>query len=221
MAVSHSGLTLYDQCPSAFQRRYLLREATSPREPHPNAARGSEIHADFERYLLEGGDLPGNGMSAWHSLLIKLRAAGATAEREFAFTKDWEICEFDADEAVIRGKIDAEYWSGDSAQMVDVYEWKTGKNYPEHVHQRSLYGLAGLLIYPDAPGVRIHMPYLDRPNERPTVQEFMQGQINSLKWIYERKINKVQPPQEYPMRQSWKCRFCDYSKKVNNGKCPN
>jgi hypothetical protein len=34
-------------------------------------------------------------------------------------------------------------------------------------------------------------------------------------------VNKTQPPQPYTPRPSWKCRFCNYSKVNNGGRCPN
>ena len=216
MALSHSGLTLYDQCPSAFYRRYILKEACPKREPHPNAARGTEIHADFETYLKEGEPLPAAGMENWHPLLKMLREKEAHAELEFGITKDWEQCAFDDDDAMLRGKIDAYYLDG---AVGHVYEWKTGKTYAEHAHQRTLYALAVMVMFPDLQSVVVNTPYLDQG--KTTVQEFMMGQLGTLKWIYERKVNKTQPPQDYPMRLSWKCRFCDYSKKANGGKCPN
>lgn len=218
MAFSHSGLTLYDQCPSAFYRRYIIKEVAPAQAPHPKAVRGKEVHQNFEDYLNGDAERIENEFAGWKGLLDMLVAKHASAELEFGISAEWGPCEFDAKEAMLRGKIDASYTEEGAAHL---YEWKTGRSYPEHNAQRQLYALAALCLFPEVDKVVISTPYLDMKQgpENPKRQEYMRGQLMTLKWIYERKVAKVQPPQEYMPTPSWKCRFCDYSKTHNGGKC--
>ena len=116
--------------------------------------------------------------------------------------------------AKIRGFMDNVY-NGDK---LVVHEWKTGKEYDSHSLQRSLYGLASLLLFPEYDDVEVITVYLDQKVNRPT--KFTKGQQLTYQWVWQRHINKTRPPQPYPMRPSWKCRFCNYSKN-RGGKCPN
>lgn len=214
MALSHSGLTLYQQCPLAFQKRYITKEKGVQGETSPALQRGTDTHQHFEDYL--NGDVDGLDPDhrKWDAMMAGLLQAGATAEMEFGLTKDYEVCGFDDEEAFLRGKIDACYVEGDT---VNIYEWKTGKQYPEHAQQRQLYALAAMAMHPDAKLVIVSTPYLDLGVI--TEEEFTPANQLTLKWTFTRKVNKTQPPQDYRPRPSWKCRFCEYAKGVG-GTCP-
>ena len=169
----------------------------------------------MEDYL-EGSLTLSHEMLRFRDFLDVLRKYQAEPERKWAFNQDWVQVDFeDKENGMIRGILDA-------ISLVDgvleVYEWKTGRKYPDHAQQRILYGLAGLLMYPEVEKCLVTTLYIDT-GEKPYT-EMLRSSIGEYKWIWERKVNQCQPPQPYTMRPNWKCKFCEYSKR-NGGKCPN
>ena len=219
ITVSYSGLGLYKQCPSAFQRKCVLKEPAM--EPTPESApalfRGKAMHAEIEDLLEGRRDSLHGDMKFYEQFLSGLRSAGATAENKFAFDHNWDRVDFDSEAAMIRGIDDAAILDQET-KTLHVYDWKTGKKYPEHAEQRALYGLAGLLTYPQAERTIVSHVYLDQRKTEST--EFHADGTEGMKWMWERRCNKVQPPQPYPETPSWKCKFCNYSQR-NGGKCQN
>ncbi len=217
--VSYSGLSMYTQCPSSFQRKYLLKEkvlSEPTRESAPAMFRGTDIHNSIED-LLNGKreDVHKEIQKNYLGFCTELKEKGTQAELAFAFDTNWEPLTFDDPTAEIRGYMDAVLCTDD--ELV-VYEWKTGKEYPEHANQRHLYGLAAMLMFPQHDKVRVIGTYLDQCKN--VENSYLRSQLTTLKWTWTRKINKTKPPQPYPMRPSWKCRYCNYSKN-QGGTCPN
>ena len=118
---------------------------------------------------------------------------------------------------MIRGIDDAAIYDPET-KVAHVYDWKTGKKYPTHAEQCGLYGLAGLLKYPQAERVIVTHVYLDLRQNAET--EYHRDGLVGMQWMYQRKVNRTRPPQPYPEIPSWKCKFCDFSKK-RGGKCQN
>ena len=219
-AVSYSGVSMYNTCPSSFHRKYNLREEGGPPptiETAPQMFRGTRIHGSVEDMLLHKVDKLDDEIQPYNGFIMEIRQRGAVPEVPFAFTKAWEICEFDDPLANIRGYLDAKLVEEEPQELI-VYEWKTGKKYDEHQQQRALYGLAGLLLHPEHRKIRVITVYMDQMENAETTYE--QSMVSSYKWMWDRHINKTRPPQPYPMRPSWKCRYCEYSKN-QGGKCPN
>lgn len=222
MAVSFSGISTYVNCPSAFKRKYVtkepvkLKDEVQQRKDAPQKFRGTDIHNSVEDYLLGKKNNIHHEIAVKYSLFCSnLKQQGAKPEMEFGFNAKWESVPFEDPTAQIRGKMDCTL---DIPQSLNVYEWKTGKEYDTHSDQRNLYGLAGLILHPHHEKVIVTTVYFDLGINRPTT--YSRNELSSYKWVWERKINKTKPPQPYPMRPSWKCRNCDFSKK-NGGKCPN
>ena len=217
MTISYSGESMYVNCPSSFNRKYNLKEVVKnppTRETAPAMFRGTDLHNSIEDFLLnKRNDLP-KEIKAYNDFCIGIRTLGAVPELEFAFDANWESVKFDDPIAEIRGFMDAVLVG---TELI-VYEWKTGKRYDEHSKQRSLYGLAALLMNPDYQKVRVITVYLDQQDLDETT--YHKHMLVTYKWMWGRRINGTKPPQIYPMRPSWKCRFCGFSKN-QGGKCPN
>jgi hypothetical protein len=217
ICVSYSGMSLYQQCPSAFARRYIWKEETLAGEGPPSAAaaRGTRVHKGCEYFLLGmEPDIPAEAES-FRGLFYALRdERSAIPEERFCFTDDWTLTDFaDKENGKVRGMLDIIYEHDGTCH---VFEIKTGKIYDDHSKQRNLYALAGLLLYPDAHTVRCTNLYLDGALQKSV--EIMRGQVDSWKYYWDQSINKCQPPQPYKTTPSWKCRFCPYNE-ANGGLC--
>lgn len=208
ICVSYSGMNLYDQCPSAFARKYIRKEETlGDGKPSQAAMRGTRVHRDVELFLKgEVEELPDEALG-FEDLFVGIRnEREPVPEKRWAFSPEWELVDFsDKEKAQVRGILDIVYSHEGTCYVMEL---KTGKKYEDHATQRSLYGLAGALLYPDCENTVVQTIYLDGGMVDET--QFMGGQIESYKWVWQRLINKTQPPQPYPQRPSWKCRFCPY-----------
>lgn len=219
ICVSFSGMQLYEQCPSAFQRRYILQEDTSHMDggSSPAAMRGTRVHRGVELYL-KGyeEELPEEAMG-FEGLFEGIRDnREPLAEESFGFDENWERVPFeDKERGRVRGILDVVYEDPET-KTVYVQELKTGKKYGEHALQRSLYGLAGLLLFPDAEICICNTIYLD--GAVVDHLEINRGQEGTYQYFWQRNINKSQPPQPYTAKKGWKCRFCPYNADVG-GTC--
>jgi len=215
--VSYSGIGMYKNCPSSFKRKYLLKESVAEptRSSAPAMFRGTDIHNSIENFLLGRCNDLHKEISSYLPFVTGLRTNKARPEVPFAFCSKWESLDFDDEEAEIRGYMDAVLVL---PEQLMVYEWKTGKEYDEHSLQRNLYGLAALLQNPDYDKVRVITTYLDQMRNVETT--YYRMMLDEYKWMWERRINSTKPPQPYPMRPNWKCRYCGFSKN-QGGKCPN
>ncbi len=218
MIVSYSGLGSYDKCPSQFQRKYVTKEHGAPYISSPAASRGIGLHKAVEDLINGKTDSLPKEIEFYTQFFTALRNQGAVAEEKFCFNKEWEPVDFEDHEAgMIRGLMDITMYIKTEKDS-NVYELKSGKVYDDHPHQRNLYGMVHLLNHPDIETVTVTGVYMDlKKNEATT---YYQNMMSSYKYMWQRKINKVQPPQPYPMRPGWYCRSCPYSK-GNGGLCPN
>ncbi len=151
-----------------------------------------------------------------------LRAAGAAAEENWCFTREWEPCRYDDWNRVwLRVKTDAHYLkvvkNGRARETtVHIIDYKTGKEYPEHAEQRSLYALGAFLNYPDAVKAVAEHWYLEAGVERKS--EFVAADLEKLQAEWTRRTTAMLNDTTYAPRPSDKCRYCHF-RKENGGPC--
>ena len=219
ITVSYSGLGSYNKCPNQFARRYVYKEPVEKGPPSPPMQRGLEIHESIEDVINGKNTKVHSEIVFYQEYVSMLAAMGAIAEAPFNFGQGWEARPFeDVDGWGTRGFLDCHVVPKEEPDKGYVQEWKTGKAYDDHSLQRDLYGLSMFLMYPDVQTVKVDTIYLDQKDTQST--EYSRDKLVTYKWVWERKINKVQPPQKYPMRPGWWCRGCPYSTR-NGGSCPN
>jgi len=149
-----------------------------------------------------------------------LRDEGGLAEKQIAFTKAWQQCEWYADDVHARFVFDvvvppteANDWT------VKVCDWKTGRKYDTHTMDARLYALAALKMFPDAQRASVGFLYVDRPPtdggllyacERKVVPE-----LESFAELFNHEfLNDTL----YPARPGPHCNWC-YQRKSNGGQC--
>jgi CRISPR/Cas system-associated exonuclease Cas4 (RecB family) len=220
LCVSFSGMNLYGQCPSAFNRRYNLHEKVElpdgvVAKPSEAMLRGTRVHKGVEDFLLDYEDDIPEEAESFRGLFYGIRdERDATPEQQFCFTDDWGTTTFgDKENGKVRGMLDIAYQHDGTCH---VFEIKTGKIYEEHAKQRNLYSLAGLLLYPETHTVRGTLLYLDSAIEKSI--EISRDKVDSWKYYWDQKIKSVQPPQPYTATPSWKCKWCEFNVD-NHGTC--
>lgn len=221
-AVSYSGLGMYGYCPRAFEEKYVKETVITWGRPMteadaPAMFRGKRIHEGIEKFLLKQSDeLPKEVQENYAGFFGMLREeAMLRVELPWAFDKDWGPVDFDSEDCSLRGVIDSLLYDIDE-NIIHLYEYKTGKAYGDHAEQLQLYSMAALLAFPAADAVYADTIYLDHHKNVP--QTFERDLMPSYKWLWDRRIKRVQPPQKYPMRPSWRCKNCAYNAQ-NGGGC--
>lgn len=218
--VSYSGLKMYAYCPRSFEDKYVkgIKPAGRPlvEADAPAMFRGKRIHEGIEKFLLKQTDEVPKEVEYYHSYFRQLREESMLrVELPWAFDAKWEPVDFDSPDCAIRGVIDAMLYDVDE-EIIHLLEFKTGKIYGDHAEQANLYGMAALIAFPAAKAVQGDVMYLDHQKNVPVFLE--QDLMPSYQWLWDRRIKRVQPPQKYPMRPSWRCKNCA-SNAANGGSC--
>lgn len=214
--LSYSGLQLYIKCPHAFEQRYVIGNRPKSKAPKGKAlSRGLEIHRGIEEYLLGWNDDLPRGLEFYKEFFDGLIEMEVIPEWGWAFDKNWEASDFDGETTAIRGFADALVHDGEE-RTVHVYEYKTGSRYHDHIDQRSLYGLAALLAYPKAEEAIVTTMYLD--SHKNSADTYRRDMLVSHQWIWDNRIKRTLPPQNYPKNPGRNCKWCDYNVK-NGGTC--
>lgn len=218
-AISYSGLTMFEKCPRSFQLKYIIKHPEPEFVGSPAMERGSRLHQAAEDYVnQEIQELPKDlkGKEGFFDRMIEL--GSAQPELEFNLTEDWQSIPFvQKEDGFIRGIIDMVLPQGD---LLEIMEYKTGKVYDTHVDQRSLYSMAGLVMFPEAKVCRTTTVYFDLGGADKTTTVEREN-LETLKWSWTRRVNKTKPVgQPYPMRPGFQCKWCSFSKK-KGGPCPN
>lgn len=149
-----------------------------------------------------------------------LRKVGPLVEQEWAFNAQWNPTSWFGRDAWLRVKMDAHYLK---AATLPVIDYKTGKIYPEKAElQMSLYGLAGLLMYPTVKVVLPALWYLDQPLEagaNPAQHEYTRDMLPKLKALWLKRVAPMLNDRNFAPRPGQHCRWCFYRKanKANGG----
>lgn len=214
MRHSYSSLQTFNKCALQFKFSYIDK---MPRgEPHPNAARGTEIHNSIEAFMKEEGELHSEIISRWgHQLHVLRDEAECIPEPMWLLDEDFQPTE-NEDEAMLKGFFDLKVIWDDA---VDIKEWKTGKLYDEHDTQRYLYGMVALIQHPEVESVEVEGVYLDL--NKKVKNEYKREDMKFMKNDWAKRINHVENAIErnmFPPNPQFLCRYCDFSKQ-NGGPC--
>ena len=213
ISLSYSKYSCWDKCPRKFKYRYIDKLD----EPKGTAmSRGTEIHESVEAYLLGKTDqLHPDIHSYYGQFMFGLRNAGAIPEVQVAVNRDWKPVPWDAEDAYIRSVIDAHLPPKDG--VVQVFEWKTGKVYPEHRDQLELYAVKIKVLYPETKQVNVMGVYFDlKKNSVAYTHPYYYQEIKIELW--DNKMRKILRDEEFIPNPSYGCKFCHF-RRDNNGPC--
>lgn len=212
-AQSFSSIMTYKKCPASYNYKYNLG-MRDDRPPGPAALRGTRIHNSIEEHYLADQPLDEEIPAAIrpHIVAHKGKCEDVRPEMKFALDPDFNPCEYDAEEAYVRGFMDNVFVYPD--QLI-VHEYKTGQVYDEHDQQKSLYALTMLCYFPEYESVTVEGIYIDKKKVVPSTYNRLQ--ISAMKLMWKKDIDKMDLP-IYPARPGMHCRWCPASKKAG-GPC--
>ncbi len=212
MRWSLSALSSYEKCPAQYKYRHIERLPVNFKSDA--AARGTELHATIESFL-KGTitELP-NEINFYTQYLTQLKGREIYPEHKVALTRDWEVTEWDGDLCWYRGIFDLKIsGAGDEVTIID---WKTGKIYPEHDDQKSLYSLAAFSESPTVQRVRAIHVYLDLGKNREKTYD--RQQLHELRASWNSRVLKLEQETEWLPNPNFMCRYCSFSR-MNGGPC--
>lgn len=204
---SYSSLSTYEDCPRKWKYGYIEKIEG---KPSAAMARGSRLHQHCEDYLK--GTI---GVIPWEltkvaRALDQLKGFGAKSEETWLVNSLWEPVE-DPDQAWVKSIIDVHYL--ESSTVLQIIDFKSGREYPEHRDQLELYGIKGLKMFPKAKRAEYKALYLDTghtSNEGAIIRDMLPHKID--KWA--RRAIKIWEDKEFKATPSKKaCGWCDYNAK--------
>lgn len=211
MPLSYSALATYKQCPRKYKYSYVDRLPRGPASPAME--RGTMMHKQIEDYVTGEIDTLCDELSHYESWLDDLKQGECETEWSFGITEDLEPCAFDAEDCAFRGFVDLKHRVGDALTL---YEWKTGKKYPEHATQMWYYAVMAMLHYPEVDGVDVYAGYLDLGQNKHVwyPRHMMMEYVPALKrYMAEPGNDEIFMP-----KPDFMCRYCNFSRQ-NGGPC--
>jgi hypothetical protein len=210
MSFSLTKITTHEKCALKYKFRYILH---LPETKGAAATRGVDRHKSVEMNLLTGAALPPD-LSHYESWLAQMRGPNAFPEHKIAVNSKWELVGFDDPDAFMRSVLDLKYVV--SPQTVAVYDWKTGKVYPDHDDQKKLYAAMTFAEHPDIFEIKSIHVYLDLGQNRE--MGFHRDQIPELQQSWNARADAVLRDSEHIPSPGYGCKWCGYSRVVG-GPC--
>ncbi len=133
-AQSYSSISTYKKCPKLWAWTYVLGN----RGPDsPSAARGTELHLRLEEFF-RGAPYPtaNKVLAPWQRFMEALTVYNPSPEGELAVDAEWNPVGFEDHNAYARGKVDLLVTQGKTRI---IYDWKSGREYPDHPSQGKMY----------------------------------------------------------------------------------
>jgi len=188
---SYSRYSDYKKCPQLARFKHVDKL----KEPDSAAyAKGNRVHALAQVWVT--GEVPplDRDNKSYHAELVvldckgpipreletfaeefaQLRKTSGKGEQSWGFDADWKVVRWDDwARCWLRVKTDFHYIQREGTSNKKksphhgfIIDYKTGKEYPEHEEQRSLYALGMFLLYPDLASVTAAHWYLEPGIER-------------------------------------------------------
>ena len=209
--ISHTRVSMYEQCPQSVKFRYELK-LKGPKSTA--ASRGSDIHNSIEKYILKGkGKYLHKDVKKWKHLFKFIRSKAPFVEEKLGVNKKWKNETWDDGKAYIIGVVDAAYLEGN---MIEGQEWKSGKMYDNHADQRDLYSALLMARWPASQKVRMTSYYLDLGKQKSIT--YTHEQIEPIRREFQQRIDFMENDKILAPRPGWYCKWCPYSRFVN-GPC--
>lgn len=220
---SLSAWNLFDRCKFAYKCRYVLK-LPDPRPPGGPAQRGIDTHKTIEDNLLHSHPLTQELENKWGSAFKEIKNYPFQVEHKIALDRNWQPTNWlggmMGEPPWLKMVLDLKVQKG---QGYTVYDWKTGKEYPEHYDQKELYALGVMSEHPEVKSIKSVHVYLDLGKQ--TAREYHRDSLNARRTQWNSKAQKMEEFVKLGADHSgwipepnFLCRYCAYSK-ANGGPC--
>lgn len=213
---SPSKLSCYEECPRKAKYKYIDK-IVEPQDPNGPLARGSAIHKAAEDYITHRvAALPDTLQNPKVKKLLALlrkdyKLKKVRVEMELAFTKEWKMCGWLAQDVYCRFKVDVVHLlPGGKANLID---WKTGKFKPDGEYDDQLAAYAvGVLSSGLVKQATAQLMFTDvgEPVTRPAGALDVKGLAKEQK-RWDAKARAMLSDTTFPCRPGNACRWCFFS----------
>jgi len=206
-AKSYTQWSTFHECSRRYSLRYVQKiEPAGPK--HEAATRGTDLHNAVEQYFArEVETLPPELLKYGQRFMGMRSQYEPIPELKFCVNKDWGVVDWDAEDGYLRGVIDLIFLQND--KHIEVYEWKSGREWPDHVEQRNLYGFIALLLYPEHETCRVNNFYFDLNKEVDSL--YTRSALLMYKDVWEQRLASLEAGPYIPS-PGFYCTWCPYSK---------
>ncbi len=212
-AWSYSRLNVYEQCPRLAKFRYIDKKY----EPQgPAMARGNKIHNEAQKFLEGSTDVFPDSCLNFEHEMRHAKTFKPVVEQKWAFNKRWKPTSYFAKDCWVRVIVDFNIeYSDNTGDLVDL---KTGKKYDDHGSQLQLFAGATMMMFPKMEHITVRNWYLDieddprDPEANELIAEYSREEAMEFIDDFTERGNEMLTAERFPPRQTWKCRFCHFSK---------
>jgi CRISPR/Cas system-associated exonuclease Cas4 (RecB family) len=190
---TYSHLDQFETCPRRFHEVKIAKKFTEP--PSEHIKWGNEVHAAFEKRVLDGYPLP-DGMKQWEAIATKLASLPGEkyVEKKMAIDKAFKPSDYW--QSWSRGQPDLLVVSKQKAAVLD---YKTGKRKP--TEQLDLYALYVFAHFPEVDSVDTAFVWLkDKKIDRKTITR---AEVPMTWQAFLPRVAKLESAYE---RESWPAR---------------
>jgi len=231
MRWSLSALGTFEKCPARYNYKYILKIPEPTR--HAAATRGIELHKAVEDFVSGKVEKLPSEIDFYTQFLSGLRQHENYPEHKVALTREWTPTEWDGEDTWYRGVLDLKLLTGPKPEgdpgatsgcgteptEAVVYDWKSGKIYPDHDDQKSLYSLSTFSEHPSVRRVRAIHVYLDLGQNREITYD--RDQMHQLRELWTARVGHLERSIQigaFMPNPSYGCRYCPFSRSVG-GPC--
>lgn len=209
---SFSRWKVYDTCPRQAYYKYIEKL----KEPEgPALARGTRIHQLAQDYIEQKLQVLPSELAKCAAQIQALRDSEAKCEVEWGFTPSWAPTGWMAEDVWLRVKADAFAVRDSKMQIVD---FKTGREYPDHRKQLSLYALSSFIMFPEVQSITSELYYLDAGAV--TTVDFEREEQPDILSVWQERCDKMLSDETFDPKPNPKCKWCHF-RASNGGPCDN
>lgn len=228
MALSHSRIADFDQCPLKFKLKYIDKapEFKMDKSKSPHLIKGEKIHKYLEDYVnhrKEGHDdqeensldAVENGKEFADRIIDQYGRDNVFAELQLAVNKNWEPCDWFAPETYMRAIVDFSAYGINKAAAID---WKSGKftNYTPDSGFGQLELTAGF-IFALKPNIeRAITQYAYVEHRKAVTKEYKAEDFIPIRQYFDDKSAEVNAEEKFLPKKNRFCNWCEATKSM----CP-
>lgn len=214
---THSRIRDFETCKLQFHLRHVQR---LDGQTSPALERGSKVHEAIECFLNGWVKKLGEIVEGLRDPIMKLKKLNPECENLWAHDKNYQPLpdQFDK-KAWCRAKLDALVRPKPKGeQVVRVFDWKTGKIYPENEDQTRFYGMLALMKEPKAERADLELWYVDQ-NEIKVQAPVFRTEVPAIQKDFNKRAGRMYDAKKFPAEPGMHCRACPFSKR-KGGPCP-
>ena len=216
-AWSYSRWSDYDQCPSKFMYKHLMK---LPDPGNAAMARGNAIHKLAEDFVKGKTKKLPPELAGVKDQIAHMRDNNAIAEQMWGFKNSWDWIGrsgWFGDDVWFRAKADVVVtYDDDTLLLVD---WKTGKKYLSNEDQVRLFALAGFKRFPNVTEVDTRLFYTDSPADDNEIQfTYTLADAKLIQKDWDKKVTPMFKDRKFAPKPNQWCSRCAFSK-GNGGPC--